>query len=381
MGDPMRPSLLERRDAVSRLADDQRTERNLYKRTYRSLTRKLRRGNSEAGLEAIKLLNQGKAAGIQMTGIPSADKNWNAAATRILDFQGDMRDQGGLVGKVTGTWANDADGGSSLVATPRRSDLEEGMSREVISGPNDGGNLATQTSGTPGTVAQDPGYNPNGPTSRLLNERKDRLTPGGGRAVPVFSTKTPGGMTSARGLPPIETEVVGFTGQTIIRDENGNVVGSSRPGPAPAAPEAPATPEPDRGPEPFSDFSDQTVGDIGRAIEGGDQLQQAIDLVAQVRAGEVDPSSLSNRQVEMYEEGEEYLSFKQEEAQVGREEALNRAAKRAVNRKKKRDADREAREEVVGDDLPAMPGGGVGGAPGGLLSRAQPRSRITSLLS
>jgi hypothetical protein len=79
------PSLLERRDAITGAADEARHERNLYKRTFREFKRRLRRGDAEAGLEAIKLSKEAGQAGVELTGIPSADQEFNTASTELYD--------------------------------------------------------------------------------------------------------------------------------------------------------------------------------------------------------------------------------------------------------------------------------------------------------
>ena len=79
------PSLLQRRDAITGAADEARHERNLYKRTFREFKRRLRRGDAEAGLAAISLSKEAGQAGIELTGIPSANKEFNTASTELYD--------------------------------------------------------------------------------------------------------------------------------------------------------------------------------------------------------------------------------------------------------------------------------------------------------
>jgi hypothetical protein len=79
------PSLLQRRDAITGAADEARHERNLYKRTFREFKRQLRRGDAQAGLAAISLSKDAGEAGIELTGIPSANKEFNTASTELYD--------------------------------------------------------------------------------------------------------------------------------------------------------------------------------------------------------------------------------------------------------------------------------------------------------
>ena len=91
------PSLLARRDAVSRLATENRQERNLFKRAFRNLNRLSRRGDAQASLAALDLMDRARENNIQMSGIPNAGKEFDAAAIRLRDEQQFNADVQGLV--------------------------------------------------------------------------------------------------------------------------------------------------------------------------------------------------------------------------------------------------------------------------------------------
>jgi len=91
------PSLLTRRDAVSRLATQNRTERNLYKRAFRNINRLARRGDEEAGVAALDLWDRAQKANIPLTGIPNAGQEFDRAAIELRDQQQFNADVQGLV--------------------------------------------------------------------------------------------------------------------------------------------------------------------------------------------------------------------------------------------------------------------------------------------
>jgi len=91
------PSLLTRRDAVSRLATENRTERNLYKRAFRNINRLARRGDEEAGVAALDLWDRAQKANIPLTGIPNAGQEFDRAAIELRDQQQFNADVQGLV--------------------------------------------------------------------------------------------------------------------------------------------------------------------------------------------------------------------------------------------------------------------------------------------
>lgn len=79
------PSLLERRQAITDFANDERHGRNLYRRLWRELNRRSRRGDVEAGFDAIKLMDTAKLDGVEMTGIPNHRNLTNEAETGLVD--------------------------------------------------------------------------------------------------------------------------------------------------------------------------------------------------------------------------------------------------------------------------------------------------------
>jgi hypothetical protein len=91
------PSLLTRRDAVSRLATENRAERNLYKRAFRQLGQLSRRGNAQASLAALDLYDRAQENNVQLTGIPNAGQEFNSAAMQLRDDQQFNADVQGIV--------------------------------------------------------------------------------------------------------------------------------------------------------------------------------------------------------------------------------------------------------------------------------------------
>lgn len=260
------PSLLERRDAVSRLADDQRVERNLYKRTFRGLNRRLRKGDTAAGQEAIELLNQGRAAGIQMTGIPSANHDFNYAGSRLLDSRR---------APTTGT------GGSAPV---------------VIAGADDGGRYEGEARG-------------------VVDRRYRQM--GGTGVNPVFSTRTSNDVASSPGLAPVKTETDPETGDRIIRDASGNVIGRGSSGPRTPAPTPTASGAEVLSPESMA------------LREGVNRTTRSLELYDAVEAGTLKLADLDEEEKKLYSEGSDFRIFQREEAEFGREEAMSRLQNRA----------------------------------------------------
>ena len=292
------PSLLERRDAVSRLADDQRVERNLYKRTFRGLNRRLRKGDTAAGQEAIELLNQGRAAGIQMTGIPSANHDFNYAGSRLLDSR---RAAAGAEEVTSGTGVTPATGTpggtSSAPPAPGAPTTGAGGSASVvIAGADDGGRYEGEARG-------------------VLDRRYRQM--GGTGVNPVFSTRTSNDVASSPGLAPVETETDPETGDRIIRDASGNVIGRGSSGPRTPAPTPTASGAEVLSPESMA------------LREGVNRTTRSLELYDAVEAGTLKLADLDEEEKKLYSEGSDFRIFQREEAEFGREEAMSRLQNRA----------------------------------------------------
>lgn len=343
------PSLIEKRNEISRLADDQRQERNLYRRVARGLNRRLRKGDTEAGSDLIELMNQGRAAGIQMTGIPSADENINYAVHRHEDGERNRAAASGLV-DGGGSWQSDSSGGSSFVPAP-----------EVIGGPNDGGNTQTQSpSGTLGTTTR---------TSSILERRYRQL--GGSGVQPVFSTRDTTDVASSPGLPPLATERELASNDRVIRGDDGRVIGRA------TTPESVTgtRSEPEPQPGAFDRFSTSFVNNIGSSLASGraDRLQEAMDLYQRIESGEINMEDLPPEQRDFAEEGGEFLLFQEDTEKYGREAALSRAVDRAAARRKKRSEDRQNAINTLESSVSDL-------SPRGLLAATKPRDRIARIL-
>lgn len=363
MSNPDRPSLMDARNAVSAEANDQRTTRNLYKRVFRGLNRRLRKGDTAAGQEAINLLAQGTAAGVQMTGIPSVNKETNAAGMRIMDRQRTNAQANGVANDGTNGQTG-ALGGPSWNPN-NRPEIEESMPTGGMGGPNDGGNVGSQISATQDSVAPvDPGFNPNTATSQILSQRRAELAPG---ASPIFSSRDPNATPSSPGLAPLDTQTEGPTGDTILRGDDGSIIGrgSTRPLPEPEPYEAAGPPKP----EPFADFSPEFIDQVGSSLAGANRTEEGVALATKVSNGEIDINDLTADQRELYEEGDEFLLYQKErdDPMIGKEEALSRAGKRMILRERdKKSADRAAQ---VAD-----------GAGGPTLAFQKPRNGISKIL-
>lgn len=100
----------DRRDAVTGMQNEMNRESSLYNRIFRQQSRASRKGDIEAGKGALETMGAARAAGVSVGGISSFEQNRSFAAGTL----GNIEEQTAMM-EGGGQWQDDGQGGSNFV--------------------------------------------------------------------------------------------------------------------------------------------------------------------------------------------------------------------------------------------------------------------------
>lgn len=319
------------------VADSQRGERNLYRRVFRDLKRRTRKGDTNAGLQAIGLLHAGERAGHQMSGIVSADGANTVAESTLLQHQ---QTQSAANGSIPTAGAPSAPN----PVTPNT----------VGAGPADGGD-----GGSPHPLSVPAGQpissSRNGSSSALLSSTRE---PADNSAFTITEEERQAAGASSRSAAPGDgggtingqptSEILGRRGAevnprgTIGGVATGVALGEEAPAPTPAVDDVKesSTPEIDKA------LADpEFLARLTGSLVGAADIQGKLDELDHVEASVPNLSDLPDYAQDELREAQEFRLYEQEKKEFGREEALDRVGKRAAKRSRKQ---RKAKEKDKG---------------------------------